>query len=449
MKRLAAAVLGLALAGCSSAQTAATPNPRKAAAQVNHVVVIFEENWSFDGLFGKYPGANGIDNAGPVVQLDKKGNPLPTMPAAIDNRVPPAVPDTRIPSGLPTGPFDLEKYVPPTDTAGNPVHRFYQEQAQIDGGKMDRFLAYTDAGAMAMSYYDATNLPVGRLAAGATLLDNFFHAAYGGSTLNHHWLICACAPQWQGAPTEVVAQLDGAGSLVKDGVVTPDGYLVNTAYASSTPRSPKGPYAPLSTAPTIGDRLSEKGVDWGWFSGGWNDALAGHADPSFQYNHQAFTYFSAYAEGTPGRAHLKDESDFLAAARAGTLPAVSFVEPNGIDSEHPGYASLSRGQQHVADVVAAVKTSPNWKDTVVIVAYDENGGRWDHVAPPQVDRFGLGTRVPAIVISPFAKAGTVDHNLYETTSILRLIENRWGLQPLGSRDATAPDLIKTLNLLGH
>ncbi len=443
MRRLAAALTTLTIAGCSGAQPAAPPT-----AKVNHVVVIFEENWSFDGLFGKYPGANGIANAGAVQQLDKKGNPIPVMAAAVDNRVAPAVPDARIPAGLPTGPFDLGKYVPPTDTAGNAVHRFYQEQAQIDGGKMDRFLAYTDAGAITMSYYDATALPTGRLAANATLLDNFFHGAFGGSTLNHHWLICACAPTWPGAPADQVAQLDASGGVVKDGVVTPDGYVVNTAYSPATPKSPKGPYVPLSALPTIGDRLTGKGVNWGWYSGGWNDALAGHADPNFQYNHQAFTYFSAYAEGTPGRAHLKDESDFLAAAKSGTLPAVSFVEPNGIDSEHPGYASLVRGQQHVANVVAAVKASPNWKDTVIVVAYDENGGRWDHVAPPVIDRFGPGTRVPAIVISPFAQKGRVDHDRYETTSILRMIENRWGLQPLSTRDAGAADLINILDLKG-
>ncbi len=442
MRRFAAAVMTLAIAGCSGSQSPPSAVPAK----INHVVVIFEENWSFDGLFGKFPGANGLANAGAVQQLDRKGEPILAMPAALDNRVPPAVPDARIPAGLPTGPFDLGQYVPPTDTAGNAVHRFYQEQAQIDGGRMDRFIAYTDAGAITMSYYDATAMPAGRLAADATLLDNFFHGAFGGSTLNHHWLICACAPQWPNAPLDQVAQLDGNGGVVRDGVVTPDGYLVNTAYASAAPKSPKGPFAPLSTLPTIGDRLTDKGVDWAWFSGGWNDALGGHADPAFQYNHQAFTYFSAYAEGTPGRAHLKDEADFLVAARAGTLPAVSFVEPNGIDSEHPGYASLLRGQQHVADVVAAVKASRNWRDTVVVVAYDENGGRWDHVAPPVVDRFGPGTRVPAIVISPFAKKGRIDHDLYETTSILRMIEHRWDLQPLGTRDANAPDLANTLDL---
>lgn len=99
-----------------------------------------------------------------------------------------------------------------------------------------------------------------------------------------------------------------------------------------------------------------------------------------------------------------------------------------------------QGQQHVADLVATVQKSPYWKDTAIVITYDENGGRWDHVAPPKGDKWGPGTRVPMIVISPFAKQGFVDHTRYDTTSILKTIENRWGLAPLGSRDAQVNDL---------
>jgi phospholipase C len=172
-----------------------------------------------------------------------------------------------------------------------------------------------------------------------------------------------------------------------------------------------------------------------------NDAVAGHPDPLFQFNHQPFAYFAKYANGTPGQAaHLHDEQDFLQALNTNSLPAVAFVKPAGADDEHPGYASLARGQQHVADLVQAVQQSPAWADTAIIVTYDENGGFWDHVAPPKGDRWGPGTRVPTIVISPFAKKGFVDHTQYDTTSILKLIEERWSLAPLGARDAAATGL---------
>lgn len=99
----------------------------------------------------------------------------------------------------------------------------------------------------------------------------------------------------------------------------------------------------------------------------------------------------------------------------------------------------------MADLVAAVKASPYWSSTVVVVTYDENGGRWDHLAPPVVDRWGPGTRVPTLIISPLARKGYLDHTSYDTTSILRLIELRWGLKPLGQRDARANDLTNALD----
>ena len=194
--------------------------------------------------------------------------------------------------------------------------------------------------------------------------------------------------------------------------------------------------------PTIGDRLSDKGLSWAWYSGGWNDAIAGNPDPLFQFHHQPFAFFQNYADGTPGEGAAPEGRAGLphVAQTTGTLPAVSFIKPIGEDNEHPGYASLVQGQQHVADIVSAVQSSPYWKDTAIIVTYDENGGRWDHVAPPKGDRWGPGSRVPTIIISPFAKRGFVDHTQYDTTSILKLIETRWGLAPLGARDAAANDL---------
>lgn len=157
---------------------------------------------------------------------------------------------------------------------------------------------------------------------------------------------------------------------------------------------------------------------------------------------------SNLADNTSAKAaHLKEEADFTAALGAGTVPAVSFIKFLGANNEHPGYADLTNGDQHLADMVNAIKGSTIWKDTVIIITYDEFGGFADHVAPPtpatagaKADQWGPGTRVPAIFVSPFSKKGTVDHTLYDTTSILAFIEKRFGLPALSTRDAAADPL---------
>jgi phospholipase C len=415
--------------------------------KINHVVVIYQENWSFDGLYGKFPGANGIANAGAAArQVDKTGKPYATLPQPLNTAFSPAVPDPRFPSDLPVEPFDATRYVAPNQLTGDLVHRWYQEQYQIDGGRMDKFVAWSDAAGLVMSYYDASNLPEGRLAQQYTMLDNFFHGAFGGSFLNHQYLICTCAPEWPDAPANVVAQLDANGSMVKDGQVTPDGYAVNTSYSINSPHpatiTDPSQLVPEQTQPTIGDRLSDQGVSWAWYSGGWNNAVLGHPDPLFQFHHQPFAYYANYADGTAARAeHLRDEQAFYADVYAGRLPAVAFVKPLGPNNEHPGYAPLMAGQQHVADLVDLIRNSPYWADTAIIITYDEHGGRWDHVAPPVIDRWGPGSRVPTIVVSPFAKKGYVDHTRYDTSAVLKLIETRWGLPPLSDRDAASGDLL--------
>jgi phospholipase C len=235
--------------------------------------------------------------------------------------------------------------------------------------------------------------------------------------------------------------IDSAGILRIDGAVTPEGFVVNTAYSVQKPYFPSTPAAelmPALTYATIGDRLDDKQVSWAWYSGGWDSANAGHPSADFQFHHQPFVYFARFAEGSAGRReHLKDETAFIAAARAGALPAVSFVKPSGFDNEHPGYTDVIRGERHVLELINDLRTGPNWHDMLIIVTYDENGGLWDHVAPPAGDRWGPGSRVPAIVISPFARRHYVDHTTYESLSILNLIERRWSLPPLGDRDARA------------
>jgi phospholipase C len=351
---------------------------------------------------------------------------------------------------LPNGPFRADRFVSLEERTGDLVHRFYQERAQIDDGKMDRFVAFSGAGALPMGYYDGATLPLFRLAHEYTLADRFFHAAFGGGFLNHFSLICACTPQFANAPESLVAKLDQEGNLVTDGAVTPDGYVVNTLDPLSPPHDPRIQdriRLPLQTPPTIGRSLTDAGVSWAWYAGGYSDAVAGHPDPTFVYHHQPFMYFADYANGTAGRSeHLLDERDMMRAIRDRSLPAVTFYKPLGINDEHPGYADTVRGDKHVAGIIQAIQNSFIWDDAVIIVTYAANGGSWDHVPPPKVDRWGPGTRVPAIIISPFAKRHFIDHTTYDTTSILKLIETRWGLTPLGERDAMAADMTNALDL---
>jgi phospholipase C len=403
--------------------------------RINHIVVIYLENRSFDNLYGQFEGADGLTGArGDRPQVDERGAPYRALPQAAGSP---------FPADLPNAPFDIGRFVPPSMPTRDLVHRFYQEQAQINGGRMDRFVGVSDALGLTMGFYRTADLPLAALAREFTLCDRFFHSAFGGSFLNHQWMIAARTPEFPDAPASMRVVVDSAGVPRLDGAVTPDGYVVNTAYSRQGPHPevPSAELMPPLTYATIGDRLDDHHVTWAWYAGGWDAANAGQPDRDFQFHHQPFVYFARFAEGSAARReHLQDESAFIAAAVAGTLPAVSFVKPSGFDNEHPGYTDVIRGERHVLELIDDVRRGPNWHDTAIIVTYDENGGLWDHVAPPSGDRWGPGTRVPTIVISPFARRHFVDHARYETLSILALIERRWGLLPLGGRDARADPL---------
>ncbi len=420
-------------------------NEDKSAAlnKVKHVVVIYMENHSFDNLYGQFDGADGLKQADMknVIQLDATGNPFTTLPPIPRSSV--------FPTNLPNTYFNIDQYIAPDQVSPDVLHRYYQEQLEIDGGRMDKFALYNFTKGFTMGYYKTERLPLYDLAKKYTLCDHFFHSAFGGSFLNHQWLIAAASPVYANAPEDLKAKVDANGKLLRDGMITPDGYVVNTAFSVNMPH-PKNTdtttLVPSQTNPTIGDRLSDKGVSWAWYSEGWDKAIAGKADPSFQYHHQPFAYFAKYADGTAAKKeHLRDETEFFAAAKKGTLPSVSFVKPSGLENEHPGESTIKNGETHAVELINAVLNGPNGKDAVIILTYDENGGFWDHVAPPVIDKkWGPGTRIPALVISPFAKKGYVDHTQYETVSILAFIEKRWGLRPLNDRDKNANPLSNAL-----
>jgi phospholipase C len=428
LRRLAAVLALVALAH----PAAAAPRVPRGIERMAHVVVIDLENHSFDNLYGEFPGADGFAFATLFPpQVDAHGVPYVTLPVANG---------TRLPEGLPNRPFCLSDYVPIGEKPLDLSHALDDEAKQIHGGRMDQFVLYNSTKATALGYYHTADLPLAKYAHAYVLCDRFFHSAIGGSLLSHMWLIAARTPVWRGAPDSVTLRHDADGRLVHGGYVTEDGYVVGTSQSRLGPHAatiPDSLLVPGQDFDTIGDRLSAAGVTWSWYAGGWDSVMAGHPPRSFQYHHQAFVFFNRYAPGTPGRAHLHDEAEFLAAARAGTLPAVSFVKPIGRLNQHPGYTDVLSGEDHAVELVEAVLNGPQRDSTAIVITYDEHGGFWDHVPPPRLDRWGCGTRVPTLVIAPFARRGVVDHTVYDTTSILALIERRWHLKPLASRDRRA------------
>ncbi len=573
----------LALAGASVAQ-AATPSSRATVkpsitkhttnlvakkknnplGKYKHVVVIYEENHSFDNLYGGWGKVDGKKVVGlqqakaGTTQVDQAGNPITCLyqndanlittsqtTKWIDASVHPGrqsplcsgtIPNPTAPEPSPTGPFTshftksepfkINKYIKPTDATcapsnkfmaygvekGDPqglsggctrdiVHRFYQEQYQLDHGRQDRYSTGSDAAGLTQGHYKTKKLPVyeylhKKKAPNYVIADHFFQAAFGGSFLNHQWLISAQTPLWDTSQSPVPAGknsvLDVAGfpnasyPLYKplmpaasyvDGPLTQacglgttvagfacGNYAVNTMQPSWAPSAggsnvlpgindvdPSKPFYEKN----IGDEMSAKGVSWSWYAGGWNDAVAGHPDPLFQYHHQPFNYFQNYAPGMPGRAHLKDETDFFAAAKAGKLPTVSFVKPIGEENEHPGYASTHNGEDHLVKLIKSILKGPDGKKTLVVVTYDEFGGQWDHMAPPGQgihtdkgvhDQMGPSTRIPALIIGAKFSHSGVDHTYMDTTSIIATLERAFGLAPLSSRDAQVSTLKKALKI---
>ncbi|MCA8094661.1 acid phosphatase [Burkholderia anthina] len=462
---------------------------------VKNVVVIYAENRSFDNLYGNFPGANGLQNvtAASAQQKDRNGQPLATLPKVwgglTAKGVTPAVTEAMT-ANLPNAPFAIDDpngfNTSMSVTTRDLYHRFYENQMQINGGKNDMFAAWADSGGLVMGHYtpDATKLPLWKIAQQYTLADNFFMGAFGGSFLNHQYLICACAPFYanadkspasgsisavaadgkslQLASNSPASALDGIPKFVNSGNLTPDFYAINTMQPPYQPSGNKAasggdpnladPSAattlPAQTQQNIGDLMTNAGVSWAWYGGAWSQALqaaqSGTANviygpnmtaPNFQPHHQPFNYYANQAPGSTSRAqHLldggTDGSEFIKAIDAGTLPQVSFYKPQGNLNEHAGYTDVSSGDQHIANVIAHLQASPQWKNMVVVVTYDENGGFWDHVSPPKGDRWGPGTRIPALIVSPYAKKGFVDHTQYDTASILRFITRRFSLPRL-------------------
>src|SRR3989442_1045258 len=351
--------------------------------KINHIVVIYQENRSFDSLYGGWEGVNGLANApsGKTLQVSQAGAPYSCLlQNDVNLRTPPL---SKVCSGtkangasfdshFTNAPFHIDDFIKPSDAtcpapgvfapvgvlngSGQPggctrdiVHRFYQEQYQLNGGQQNRYVTGSDAVGLAMGYYNTADLPVYQYlhsdgAPHYAIADDFFQSAFGGSFLNHQWLIAAATPTWVGIPdaqhsivdtngfpnatyplyTPTTAVLDRAGtqacglSTTNPNVACGD-YAVNTIQPAYQPFR-GSPQLPAQTGATIGDRLSSAGVSWAWYSGGWSnadgdvgapgwtngDGSAGCTDANslvnptwpncpnkvFQYHHQPFNYYA-------------------------------------------------------------------------------------------------------------------------------------------------------------
>jgi len=269
--------------------------------------------------------------------------------------------------------------------------------------------------------------------------------AFGGSFINHFWLICACTPKYPNPPKSMISEpaenqkslaisskspssaISGPPIFIADKSLSPDGYAINTVQPPFQPSGiapeaggdrlladkSKHPLPPQDEM-NIGDALSAKSVPWSWYAGSFvnainnRDVIYNAKLSNFQAHHQPFNYFSGFDPTTLSgqknrKEHLKDFTDFERDIELGSLPAVSFYKPQGNLNQHPGYTDVLSGDDHIAAIIEKLEKSPQWKQMVVIVTYDENGGFWDHANPPKIDRWGPGSRVPAIIVSPFAK----------------------------------------------
>jgi acid phosphatase len=519
-------VMGVALCACTLPATFVKPRGGGDATtqalrdKVTTIVVIYAENRAFDNLYGDFPGAHGLNDvvdadghplSAYVPQRDRDGSVLPSLPptwgGVTASGYKPVVTQAQS-LGLPNAPFSIEhaftaqSHVTLSTSAvtRDLYHRFFEHQMQIDGGRNDGYAAWSDAGGLTMGHYDTSHSALYALARQYVLADHFFQGAFGGSFLNHQYLICACAPEYPDADTvpakpsitvletgadghlaprlqlakgSPASALDGPPKFVKSGNLAPTDYFgdgkfhaVNTMQPAYQPsgngpahNDAAGQYAdpnnattlPPQNGPTIGDRLSAKNVAWTWYAGAWNAAIADGeqppakkrrviyapetpaGNPDFQPHHQPFNYYARFdpkAHADERAEHLKDYDELVADSAAGRLPQVVFYKPQGNLNQHPGYASVADGDQHIAELVAKLQAGPQWKSMVIVITYDEYGGAWDHVSPPKGDLLGPGARIPALVISPLAKMGTVDHTQYDTDSILRLITRRFDLEVL-------------------
>lgn len=447
---------------------------------IKHVVVIFQENISFDHYFGTYPHA-----------LNPKGEPAfhaapdtPTVNGLSSSLL------TNNPNGVNPQRLDRTQAV----TGGND-HSYTNEQKAANGGQMNQFVTYGGHGATnVMNYYDGNTVTgLWNYAQHNALNDNSFGTSYGPSSPGALNLISG---QTHGA-VPYTTNATAGGQKISSGVVSG---LVNngTLYNDIDPyfdNTSKGNTVAM-TGKNVGNMLNDKHITWGWFEGGFHSAGEQHKNVggvnSIDYipHHEPFQYYQSTANqnhvapstasmiGKTDQAnHQYDLTNFWTAAKSGNLPSVSFLKAPAYQDGHSGYSDPLDEQTFLTNTINNLEQLPSWKDTAVIIAYDDSDGWYDHVMPPLVngsndstadalngpgvagqvkpgaylDRAGYGPRLPLLVISPYAKSNFVDNTLTDQSSILRFIEDNWGLGRIGDQsfDAMAGSLENMFDFTNH
>jgi phospholipase C len=386
----------LVIAVAAAAQPKTRPNPPKPQAEkpvpagfekIHHVIWIIQENRSFDNYFGTYPGADGLP----------PGVCLPAMPGSKK-----CVAPFHMPAGAPA--CDLEHY-------------WEAAHAAYDNGKMDGFV-WAEGSPYTMGYYDWRDIPnYWNYARHFTLADRFFSSLNGPSGPNHVFTVAAQS----GGLIVNAFTLDQVKEVLDD----PDGFsfasMVNLfartkiswKYYVETQPLPPG-------QKRIGIHLY-------------------YPDPKEYSIWNPLPGFKAVRDNPALMAHLVPLDQYFRDLREGTLPQVSWIVPMIRDSEHPPQP-VANGMWYVTRLVNALMESRYWHDALVVLTWDDYGGFYDHVPPPTVDAFGYGPRVPALFLSPYAKPGYISHYVYDFASVLKFIEERWGLGHLTARDDRANDL---------
>jgi phospholipase C len=344
---------------------------------IKHVVMLMQENHSFDNYFGTYPGADGLP-ADVCMPRD------PNDPAV----------------GC-VKPFHIGE----SDVAvSDPDHSDSTSRLQYNDGKMNGFISALNTrnqdGRMAMGYYDDRDLPYyWNLADRYVLFDRFFSSASGGSGINHMYWVAA-------AP---------GGKVEK--------------------------HTPINDVLTIFDRLEEREISWKFYIQNYEPKLNYRTLDQFPGNRGSqviwapLLYMDRFIDDPALSAHIVNLDEYYTDLQNGTLPSVAFIAPSG-PSEHPP-SNIQSGQRFVRGLIQVLMRSQAWSASAFLVAYDDWGGWYDHVPPPQVDEHGFGFRVPAFLVSPYAREGYIDHTELDYTSVLKFIEDNFRLEPLANRDARA------------
>jgi len=387
------------------------PEAAGARQYIGHVVILIQENRSFDNLFATYPGADGTRYG--MIKTGSKDVRVALEPVALD--------------GLCDFGHGYKNYV--TDYDGGAMDGFSLE----GGSKKCRGLA----GKKPYQYVRPSQVrPYWAIAEQYVLADHLFTTQGSGSFTAHQDLI-------RGGTTIDAMQTEALVDFPTHqpwGCNAPAGTVTSLLIAGSPPKyeSHAGPFPCLKYA-TLRDRLDAKSVSWKYYSPPELHGAGALWD--------AFDAIEAVREGPQWHTNVtREPTAIFRDVSGGTLPAVSWVVPDDVNSDHPGDAS-DTGPSWVAGVVNAIGESKYWDSTAVIVVWDDWGGFYDHVKPPFFDRWGgLGFRVPMLIVSPYAregklKRGYISHTQYEFGSILKFVEHIWGLGSLGTTDSRAANIV--------